>query len=51
MSSGKSDYRHHETKKPKKGKEKIATPAAIVPRPSEPQVIPKGKASKKTEEG
>lgn len=51
MSSGKSDYRRHESKKPKKGKEKVGMPSAIVSRPPEPRVIPKGKAAKKTEEG
>lgn len=50
MPFGKGDYRRHETKKPKKGKEKVVTPEAIVVRPPEPQIIPKGKAAKPKEE-
>ena len=50
MASGRGDYRQHEAKKPKKGKEKVAAPSAIVVRPPEPQVIPKGKAAKPKDE-
>lgn len=47
---GRRDARWHETKKPKKGKEKTPQPSTVLAHVPEPQVIPKGKAAKKQEE-
>ncbi len=46
MAGGRGDYQSRETKKPKKDKVKQQGTSTFGP-PSEPQVIPKGKSSKK----
>ncbi|MFC1974062.1 hypothetical protein ACFLVI_00700 [Chloroflexota bacterium] len=46
---GKRDYRHHETKKPKKGERKPPA-ATILSPPATVEVIRKGKGRKETEE-
>ncbi|MBI2936230.1 MAG: hypothetical protein HYY31_05435 [Chloroflexi bacterium] len=43
-------FRWHEPKKPKKGKQKVVSPEQIVARLPEPEVVSKGKTTKKGEE-
>ncbi|MGD9116979.1 MAG: hypothetical protein PVJ61_07440 [Dehalococcoidia bacterium] len=46
---GRRDYRHRETKKPKKAEKKIVHPTILTP-PATVEVIKKGKKSPKEEE-
>lgn len=46
---GRRDFRRREPKKPKKGSQKPSIPISLQP-PSEVEVVPKGKRSKKYEE-
>ena len=46
---GKRDYRHRETKKPKKDVSKLS-PITIMPPPANVEVIKKGKKERKEEE-
>ena len=48
---GRRDAPWHETKKVKKEKQKAVMPNTILPHTLEPEVVPKGKAAKKREEG
>ncbi len=45
------EYRKHETKKPKKSKQKILLPAQILPHSSEPErIVPKRRPEEEEEE-
>lgn len=46
---GSRDYRHHETKKPKRSAKKLP-PVTVLPTPVEVEVIKKGKKQRETEE-
>ena len=46
---GRRDYRHRETKKPKRDEKKVAH-STILPPPAEVEVIKKGKKGKEEEE-
>jgi len=49
LKMGRRDFRRREPKKPKKGSQKPSIPISLQP-PSEVEVVPKGKRSKKYEE-